>query len=106
MARKKILSLALVAMLLLSSVWEVSPAFYEGIKANASTATKTKKDVGETEVISKEKSVNAEQYPLCENSKDGVILHAFCWSFNTIKEKMKDIAEAGYTTVQPSPISQ
>ena len=31
------------------------------------------------------------------------ILHAWCWSFNTIKDNMKDIAEAGYTFVQTSP---
>lgn len=34
---------------------------------------------------------------------DGAILHAWCWSFNTIKNNMKDIAEAGYTSVQTSP---
>ena len=39
---------------------------------------------------------NAEKYGLADNTKDGVILHAFCWSFNTIKENMKDIATAGY----------
>ena len=46
---------------------------------------------------------NAADYGLCDNIKDGAILHAFCWSFNTIKANMKDIAEAGYTTVQTSP---
>ena len=46
---------------------------------------------------------NAEKYGLADNTKDSVILHAFCWSFNTIKENMKDIAEAGYTTIQTSP---
>ena len=46
---------------------------------------------------------NASNYGLCDNVKDGAILHAFCWSFNTIKANMKDIAEAGYTTVQTSP---
>ena len=35
--------------------------------------------------------------------KDGAILHAWCWSFNTIKNNMKNIAEAGYTSVQTSP---
>ena len=106
MARKKILSLALTAMLSVSSVWEASPAFYEGMIAKAVAETKTDNKDGETELISEAENVNAEAYPLCENSKDGVILHAFCWSFNTIKEKMKDIAEAGYTTVQTSPINQ
>jgi hypothetical protein len=36
----------------------------------------------------------------------GVILHAFCWSFNTIAENMADIAAAGYTAVQTSPITE
>ena len=34
---------------------------------------------------------------------DGTILHAFCWDFNTIREKMPEIAAAGYTAVQTSP---
>lgn len=36
-------------------------------------------------------------------SNDDVILHTWCWSFNTIKENMADIAKAGYTIVQTSP---
>jgi len=36
---------------------------------------------------------------------DGAILHAFCWNFNTIKENMPEIAAAGYTAVQTSPIN-
>lgn len=36
-------------------------------------------------------------------TNDDVILHAWCWSFNTIKENLKDIAAAGYTIVQTSP---
>ena len=39
------------------------------------------------------------------NIQGGTILHAWCWSFNTIKDNMKDIAEAGYTAVQTSPVS-
>ncbi|OUM60259.1 glycoside hydrolase family 13 protein [Piromyces sp. E2] len=37
---------------------------------------------------------------------DGVILHAFSWSFNTIKEKLPEIKKAGYTAVQTSPIQE
>ena len=48
----------------------------------------------------------ANPYGLASNTKDGVILHAFCWSFNTIKANLKDIAAAGYTTVQTSPINR
>lgn len=45
-------------------------------------------------------------YGLTEKISDGVILHAWCWSFNTIRENLHKIAEAGYTSVQTSPINQ
>lgn len=38
-----------------------------------------------------------------QTNNDDVILHSWCWSFNTIRENMKDIAEAGYTVIQTSP---
>ena len=38
-----------------------------------------------------------------KTTNDATILHAWCWSFNTIRENMKDIADAGYTYVQTSP---
>lgn len=37
---------------------------------------------------------------------DEVILHAWSWSFNTIRENLADIAAAGYTIVQTSPAQQ
>lgn len=37
---------------------------------------------------------------------DGVMLHAFNWSYNTIKENLPAIAAAGYSTVQTSPVQQ
>ncbi len=41
-----------------------------------------------------------------DNIHDGAILQAFCWSFNTIADNMADIADAGYTAVQTSPINE
>lgn len=38
------------------------------------------------------------------NNYTGVILHAWDWSFGQIKNEMADIAAAGYTAVQTSPI--
>lgn len=37
------------------------------------------------------------------DTDDEVILHAWSWSFNTIADNMKDIADAGYDYVQTSP---
>ena len=35
-----------------------------------------------------------------------IILHAWSWSFNTIKEHLPEIKAAGYTIVQTSPINE
>lgn len=43
-------------------------------------------------------------YNLADDIEDGNILHAFNWYFNDVKKYMKDIAEAGYSTVQVSPV--
>ena len=40
-----------------------------------------------------------------ESTKNGAILHCWCWSFKTAEENMKDIAEAGFTAVQFSPVN-
>ncbi|SFC90053.1 starch-binding protein [Butyrivibrio sp. YAB3001] len=45
-----------------------------------------------------------EQYGLKEDVQDGVILHAWDWSFDNIKDNMKAIADAGYSAVQTSPV--
>ncbi len=37
-------------------------------------------------------------------TEDEVILHAWSWSLDTIADNMKDIAAAGYTYVQTSPV--
>lgn len=44
------------------------------------------------------------EYGLPATTADGVILHAFDWSFNTIKNNLGAIAQAGYNTVQTSVV--
>lgn len=39
-------------------------------------------------------------------TKDGNILHCFGWSFNQIKKNLPAIAEAGFKSVQTSPVQQ
>ena len=46
-----------------------------------------------------------EGYGLAENVADGTILHCFAWSFKTIEESLEDIATAGFSTIQTSPIN-
>ena len=43
---------------------------------------------------------------LPEETKDGNILHAFCWAFNQIKENLPSIAYAGFRSVETMPVQQ
>ena len=51
-------------------------------------------------------AVSSAGYNLRDDVQDGVILHAFNWSYKTIKENLPAIAAAGYSTVQTSPVQQ
>ena len=57
-----------------------------------------------TQTTTVTKASTSNNYSLADSTKDGVILHAWDWSFNTINANLKSIAEAGYTSVQVSPI--
>ena len=41
-----------------------------------------------------------------DQGNNEIILHAWSWSFNTIKEHLPEIKDAGYTIVQTSPINE
>lgn len=88
---KKSLSAVLSVIMVFSS--------FVFLNANIDAATQQTK-----QQVSAETSQNP--YGLTENINEGAILHAWCWSFNTIKENLQKIAEAGYTSVQTSPINQ
>lgn len=83
-AIKKVVSLFIAAAMLTSSF-----AFTASVSAAETT------DVA----VSSDSAIQSEV-------KDGVILHAFNWSYNSIKENLPAIAAAGYTTVQTSPVQQ
>ena len=53
---------------------------------------------------STQKNPDADSDPVSYIS-NGAILQAFSWDFNTIRECMPDIAAAGYTAVQTSPVN-
>lgn len=59
-----------------------------------------------TEIASPQAAVSAStNYVDYDGITNGTILHAFCWSFDTIKANMKNIHDAGFTAVQTSPIN-
>ena len=78
--KKRIISTALAAAMLLSS------AVISGTSVSA--------------------KASAQDYGLAEHTSDGVILHCYDWSFNAIKENLPEIAAAGYSAVQTSPVQQ
>ncbi len=84
---KRILSALLSAALIAG----VSSAFY-GCSDNGGSTTDT--------------AAVSTDFKTADNIEDGTILQCFCWSFNTIKESMADIAAAGFTAVQTSPINE
>lgn len=52
-----------------------------------------------------EETTATASYGLPAKLEDGAILHCWCWDFNTIKENIPQIAEAGFAAVQTSPIN-
>ena len=89
MISKKILSLALALCTLLS-------AFVLPVTFAAET------DSSEISAVTDVASAGAD-YGLAKNIQDGNILHCFDWKYNDIKAELKNIAEAGFTSVQTSP---
>lgn len=62
--------------------------------------------VNAAEVDSSAQTASADSTLRRDKVGEGVMLHAFNWSYNTIKENLPAIAAAGYTTVQTSPVQQ
>ena len=50
--------------------------------------------------------VAADSYGLPDKIEDGAILHCWCWNFNTIKANLPRIAQAGFKSIQTSPINE
>ncbi len=59
-----------------------------------------------TEVSAAAAATAAVDYGLANTSQEGVTLHCWNWSYNNIRKYMKDIAAAGFTSVQTSPVQQ
>lgn len=87
---KRILSAILAAMLLMSTV---------GCNNSDSNNNNSNNSNNSNNNTANQK------YNLASNIEQGAILHAWSWSFNTITEFMEDIAAAGYTAIQTSPIN-
>lgn len=79
---------ALLSVTLLGTVFAAMPVL-PGMNTEAAAAATLVKDYG-----------------LAKTTQEGATLHCWNWSYNNIKKYMKDIAAAGYTSVQTSPVQQ
>ncbi|NLK95559.1 MAG: hypothetical protein GX275_10290, partial [Clostridiales bacterium] len=101
---KKLVSIITTAVVALGITFTSIPAM-ETKAVTSIDSNGTKFDDGIKSYIDNNnvESNSATDYGLPTKIIDGSILHAWCWSFNVIKENMKAIAESGYGTVQTSP---
>ncbi len=108
MNRKKIISIllaaAMVSVAALSSgcAATVTPAGGES-QVTQNSEVSVNIESSQSSSPSGEVDVSNMSFGLADKIEDGVILHAWSWSFNTIRETMADIAAAGYSAVQTSP---
>ena len=52
-----------------------------------------------------EQAVALNESGLTVDVEDGAILHTWCWSYATVKENISEIAAAGFSAIQVSPLS-
>ena len=87
------------------SLAAVSSSLIVGTKINVKAAETGAQSITASTVNTDLVKSNSGTNGLASKMSDGAILHAWCWSFNTIKNNMADIAASGYTSVQTSPAS-
>lgn len=89
---KRIISIAVALCMILSCI--VCTGF---------TATAADKDVA-AQSATPDLQSTAASYGLASKVEDGNILHCFNWTLNDIKNELPNIAAAGFTSVQTSPL--
>ena len=100
MKKKKIVALTMSAMMAISLFAGCGD---NSKKENGNNSTTASTEQNNTNNPTANATDNA--YGLRENTEDGTILHCFAWSFKTITESMEDIAMAGCSTIQTSPVN-
>lgn len=86
--RKRILSIALALFMILSCV-------SAGVSASAQ---------GGSDAPAAVQAADGADYGLAESCEDGVILHCFNWTLAQIRAELPNIAAAGFSAVQTSPL--
>ena len=98
---KKFYSLLLAgAMTITTAFTGYSPAVTSAAVESSYVDTAKAVDTQSTDVA------QLNQNGLASSVGEGVILHCWNWSFDAIKSEMANIAAAGYTAVQTSPVQR
>lgn len=98
------LTLALAATVVSVSGCKGSTIYLNGASPQSSEQSQTSETYDASDTDTSDNSSGAD-YGLTQKINEGTILHAWCWSFNAIKESMADIAAAGYSSIQTSPVN-
>ncbi|MCR5653017.1 MAG: starch-binding protein [Ruminococcus sp.] len=61
---------------------------------------------GEKKTPDKSGGSGSAENKLTTDIKDGTILHCFCWDFDTISNSLEEIAAAGFSAIQTSPVNE
>ncbi len=100
--KNKYLFLGVAAILALSGCVDNSSSSTSA-PTSATTSVAPQVSYIERDAIS---NLGVNSHGLANDVQDGVILHAWNWSYKTIKENLRAIANAGYSTIQTSPVQQ
>ena len=105
---KKIIYLTVFLTLILSSCGEITTSnSFSNSNSNTSTQNTTNTTTTNSNLTTTTTSSGElNDYNLANNIQDGVILHCFNWNLNNIKNNIKNIAEAGFSAIQTSPMQQ
>lgn len=74
-----------------------------GVLLSASLSLSAGTAIAGLPVNAEESSSNNTMYQLADSCQEGTILHCFCWSYHDVTASMRQIASAGFTSVQLSP---
>lgn len=103
---KKIIYLTVFLTLILTSCGEITTSnSFTNSSSNTSTQNTTNNTTNNSTTTTTS-SGESNDYNLVNNIQDGVILHCFNWNLNNIKNNLKNIAEAGFSAIQTSPMQQ
>lgn len=106
---KQILSSLLAATMIFGSVTANAVTVESDDMPKASGAAVEQESSGTITFATEAEKAEAQNRSKAElpaNIEDGTILHAWCWSFATIEANLPQIAAAGYTAVQTSPVNE